>query len=119
MRLATSCTAASRTLALLLCLLSGCRKQPPDGVALVGATLIDGTGGPALPNAVIVVRRGRIESVGSGVDFELPARTVQVDLRKRWIIPGLVDAHAHVARWALPRYLAWGVTTVRDVHGTV
>ena len=119
MRLATSCSAASRTLPLLLCLLSGCRKQPPDGVALVGATLIDGTGGPALPNAVIVVRRGRIESVGSGVDFELPARTVQVDLRKRWIIPGLVDAHAHVARWALPRYLAWGVTTVRDVHGTL
>jgi imidazolonepropionase-like amidohydrolase len=119
MRLATSCSAASRTLPLLLCLLSGCRKQPPDGVALVGATLIDGTGGPALPNAAIVVRRGKIESVGSGVDFELPARTVKVDVRGRWIIPGLVDAHAHVARWALPRYLAWGVTTVRDVHGTL
>jgi imidazolonepropionase-like amidohydrolase len=119
MRLATSCSAANRTLPLLLCLLSGCRKQPPDGVALVGATLIDGTGGPALPNAAIVVRRGRIESVGSGVDFELPARTVEVDVRGRWIIPGLIDAHAHVARWALPRYLAWGVTTVRDVHGTL
>jgi imidazolonepropionase-like amidohydrolase len=119
MRLSTSCSAASRALPLLLGLLSGCRKQPPDGVALVGATLIDGTGGPALPNAAIVVRRGRIESVGSGVDFELPARTVEMDVGGRWIMPGLIDAHAHVARWALPRYLAWGVTTVRDVHGTL
>ncbi len=119
MRLSTSCSAATRTLPLLLGLLSGCRKQAPDGVALVGATLIDGTGGPALPNAAVVVRRGRIESVGSGADFKLPARTVEVDARGRWIIPGLIDAHAHVARWALPRYLAWGVTTVRDVHGTL
>ena len=44
----------------------------------------------------------------------------------RWIMPGLVDGHVHlvdpqagVARWSLPRYLAWGVTTVRDVHGAL
>src|SRR5207302_1333769 len=30
-------------------------------------------------------------------------------------MPGLVDAHAHVERWAVERYLAWGVTTVRDL----
>jgi len=119
MRLSTSIPVATRALPLLFCLLTGCRKGPPDGVALVGATLIDGTGGPALPDAVVVVRRGRIETVGSGVDFKLPARTVEVSARGRWIIPGLIDSHAHVARWALPRYLAWGVTTVRDVHGTL
>jgi hypothetical protein len=27
-----------------------------------------------------------------------------------------VDAHAHVARWALSRYLAFGVTSVRDAR---
>jgi imidazolonepropionase-like amidohydrolase len=119
MRRLTSFPAATRTLQILFCLLTGCRNAPPDGVALVGATLIDGTGGPALPDAAVVVRRGRIESVGSGTDFKLPAGTVEVSARGRWIIPGLIDAHAHVARWALPRYLAWGVTTVRDVHGTL
>ena len=96
-----------------------CRKQPPDGTALVGATLIDGSGGPPLPSSVVVVRRGTIESVGAGAEFELPPRTVEVDVRGRWIIPGLIDSHAHLARWALPRYVAWGVTTVRDVHGTL
>ena len=111
----------SRAVALpslfLVCLLPACRRQQPDGVALVGATLIDGSGGPALPDAAVVVRRGRIESIGTSAGFELPPRTVRVDVAGRWIIPGLIDAHAHVARWALPRYLAWGVTTVRDTHG--
>ncbi|HEX3275666.1 MAG TPA: amidohydrolase family protein [Gemmatimonadales bacterium] len=94
-----------------------CRKPPPDGVALVGATLIDGSGGPPLPDAVVVVRGGRVESVGTRAGWTLPPRTRQLDLAGRWIMPGLIDAHAHVERWALPRYLAWGVTTVRDVHG--
>jgi imidazolonepropionase-like amidohydrolase len=109
-----------------LCLLLGCRSREPDGIALLGATLIDGSGGPPLPGSAVVIRRGRIESVGSQADFQLPERTRQVDLTGRWIIPGLVDAHVHlvdpqagVARWAMTRYLAWGVTTVRDVHGSL
>jgi imidazolonepropionase-like amidohydrolase len=96
---------------------AACRKPPPDGVALVGATLLDGSGGPPLPDAVIVVRRGHVESVGTRTGWTLPPRTTQLDLTGRWIMPGLIDAHAHVERWALPRYLAWGVTTVRDLHG--
>ena len=109
------------SVALMLALgpLTACRRSPPDGVALVGATLFDGSGGPVLPNAVVVVRRGRIESVGTRAGFTLPAKTREVDVTGRWIIPGLIDAHAHVEPWALPRYLAWGVTTVRDVHGAL
>jgi imidazolonepropionase-like amidohydrolase len=98
-------------------LLLSCRQKPPDGVALLGATVIDGSGGPALSDAVIVVRRGKIESVGARAGFQLPDRTTEVDVSGRWIIPGLIDSHAHVAEWSLPRYLAWGVTTVRDLHG--
>jgi imidazolonepropionase-like amidohydrolase len=109
------------SVALMLALgpLTACRRSPPDGVALVGATLFDGSGGPVLPDAVVVVRRGRIESVGTRAGFTLPAKTREVDVTGRWIIPGLIDAHAHVEPWALPRYLAWGVTTVRDVHGAL
>jgi imidazolonepropionase-like amidohydrolase len=91
-------------------------------VALVGATLIDGSGGPALPNAAVVVRGGRIESVGSRAEFQLPGRTREVDVSGQWIIPGLIDAHVHLApavTWAPPRFLAWGVTTVRDAHGGI
>ena len=110
-------------MALGLCLVLACRSREPDGVALLGATLIDGSGGPPLGESAIVVRRGHIESVGSREDFQLPERTTVVDLTGKWIIPGLVDGHVHlvdpqgVARWSLTRYLAWGVTSVRDVHG--
>jgi imidazolonepropionase-like amidohydrolase len=110
---------ASVALMLALGPLTACRRTPPDGVALVGATLFDGSGGPVLPNSVVVVRRGRIESVGTRAGFTLPAKTREVDVTGRWIIPGLIDAHAHVEPWALPRYLAWGVTTVRDLHGAL
>ncbi len=110
--------------AVWLCLLLGCRSPEPDGIALLGATLIDGSGGPPLAESAVVIRRGRIESVGSRADFRLPKRTAELDLTGRWIIPGLVDAHVHlvdpqagVARWSMARYLAWGVTTVRDLHG--
>jgi imidazolonepropionase-like amidohydrolase len=47
-----------------------------------------------------------------------------VDVSGHWIIPGLIDGHVHlidpqagVLTWSIPRYLAWGVTTVRDAHG--
>jgi imidazolonepropionase-like amidohydrolase len=112
--------------AVWLCLLLACRSGEPDGIALLGATLIDGSGGPPLSASAVVVRRGRIESVGTRADFQLPARTVELDLTGRWIIPGLVDAHVHlidpqagVARWSMARYLAWGVTTLRDMHGSL
>ena len=109
-----------------LCLLLTCCSREPDGIALLGATLIDGSGGPPIPASAVVIRRGHIESVGSRADFRLPPRTTELDLTGRWIIPGLVDAHVHlvdpqavVARWAMARYLAWGVTTVRDMHGSL
>ena len=111
---------AAAGLALVSLLLSGCNAAAPDGIALVGATLIDGTGGPPLTDAVVVVRRGRIESVGERGGFQLPGKTREVDVSGRWIIPGLIDSHAHLGpsqSWARPRYLAWGVTTLRDVHG--
>ena len=107
-------------LALTGTLLLGCKQTSQDGVALVGATLLDGTGGPALPDAAVVVRGGRIESIGLRAAFHLPKRTREVDVSGRWIIPGLIDAHVHMApamSWAPPRFLAWGVTTVRDAQG--
>ncbi len=100
-------------------LVAGCGKKPPDGVALVGATLIDGTGGPPLANAAIVVRKGKIEWMGTRIGFQLPPGTTEIDLQGRWIMPGLIDAHAHTSVWALKRYLAWGVTSVRDLHGSL
>ena len=109
----------SSGLAVLL-LLAACGKVLPTSdrvIALEGATLIDGTGGDPKPDAVIIIRKGHIESVARVNQIPIPRGAERVNLVGKTIIPGLIDSHAHVERWAAGRYLAWGVTTVRDLHG--
>jgi imidazolonepropionase-like amidohydrolase len=105
-------------LALALALTMACRSGEKDRIALVGGTVIDVNNGSAIPNAVVVIYKTHIETVAPAAGFEIPRTAEQIDVSGRFLIPGLIDAHAHVRRWALPRYLAYGVTTVRDMHGT-
>lgn len=63
--------------------------------ALVGATLLDGTGGPAILNGNVVIDRDRISCAGSAEDCPVPARADIVDVAGKWITPGLVDSHVH------------------------
>jgi len=110
---------AARTLAtaaLALVALAGCAEQGPPRTALMGATILDGRGGTPLRDGVVLVRGATIEAVGARENVLLPRGTKKVDVSGSWIIPGLIDAHAHVAPWALKRYLAYGVTAVRDMH---
>ncbi|HWA41051.1 MAG TPA: hypothetical protein VG712_05525, partial [Gemmatimonadales bacterium] len=96
--------------------LAACSAPVKDRVALVGVNVIDGTGGPVRQDQVIVVRGSRIETIAPRAGFEIPRTAESVDLTGKWVIPGLIDAHVHVERWALPRFLAFGVTAVRDLH---
>jgi hypothetical protein len=84
--------------------------------ALVGANVVDGTGGAGIPDATVLVRDGRIEAVGPGSGLSIPADVPKIDLRGKTILPGLWDMHTHVTQieWG-PVYLAAGVTTVRDM----
>jgi imidazolonepropionase-like amidohydrolase len=84
--------------------------------AVVGATLIDGTGRPPIAGATVLVRDGRVAAAGPGRSVRIPKGTRRVDAAGKYIIPGLWDMHAHYEQveWG-PIYLAAGVTTVRDV----
>jgi imidazolonepropionase-like amidohydrolase len=75
---------------------------PPPPKALVGATLIDGTGAAPVPNSVVVMRDGRIECAGPRSRCPVPAGIDTVDVRGMWITPGLIDAHVHFSQtgWA-------------------
>jgi imidazolonepropionase-like amidohydrolase len=82
-------------------LLGAGTPQPPHPVqALVGATLIDGTGAAPLPRATVVVRDGKIECAGT--DCNVPKGATVTDATGLWITPGLVDAHVHFGQtgWA-------------------
>lgn len=88
----------------------------PGDFALVGGTLVDGTGRAPLRDATVIVRGGRIAAVGPRSRVRVPRGMPQVNARGRTVMPGLWDMHAHAEQvdWG-PLYLAAGVTTVRDV----
>jgi imidazolonepropionase-like amidohydrolase len=84
-------------------------------IAIVGGTLIDGTGAAPVPDAAVVIHNGRIVAAGPRSKIKIPKRANVVDARGKTILPGLWDMHAHFEQveWG-PIYLAAGVTTVRD-----
>ena len=75
--------------------------------------VIDGTGAPATPPTDVLVERGRIaRMIAPGI--AAPGASV-IDGTGKFLIPGLMDMHAHVYRPdLLPGYLYFGITTVRD-----
>jgi imidazolonepropionase-like amidohydrolase len=102
--------------------------------AYTGATAVTGDGRTAIPDSVVLVERGRIVAVGDA-RTPVPADAETVDLRGRFLLPGLAECHAHISGFASEAYhpeaegpfraaaglmddlLRWGVTTVRDTGG--
>ena len=107
---------------------------------LTGATLIDGTGAAPVADAVIVIDGERIAAAGPRQGLSWPGDAEIVDVRGKTIIPGLIDAHDHMASRgyalatrfgldepastahlrtarALAEALGMGYTTIRDGGG--
>ena len=107
---------------------------------LTGATLIDGTGATPVSDAAVVIDGERIIAAGPRTGLTWPPDADVVDVSGRTVIPGLIDAHDHMAshgyalatRWGLDEpastahlrtarvlaeTLAMGYTTVRDAGG--
>src|SRR6266496_1249010 len=85
-------------------------------IAIVGATLIDGRGGPATPDAVVIIRGERIVAVGKRPSTNVPAGAEVFDGKGLTLLPGLIDAHFHIdGDDPLPAlYLSHGITSLRD-----
>ena len=75
---------------------------PPPPRAFTGATLLDGTGAPPVPDAVVLVRGGKIECAGTRTACRVPEGVDVEDVKGTWITPGLIDAHVHFSQtgWA-------------------
>lgn len=101
---------------------------------LRGFTLIDGTGRPPVPGSALIIDDGRITWVGPATQLRVPAGATVVDLKGKFVTPGLIDNHVHVGlvrdvaqdinfysrdavEQQLRTYAAYGVTAVQ-VLGT-
>ena len=86
-----------------------------ETLAIVGATLIDGTGADPLSDSAVVIEKGHIKAVGPQSKVRIPKKANVIDAKGKFLLPGLWDMHAHFEQveWG-PIYLAAGVTTVRD-----
>jgi imidazolonepropionase-like amidohydrolase len=76
-------------------------------VALVGGTLIDGTGASPVRNSVVLIRGDRIERVGTVVSLPVPREYEQVSTEGMTVLPGLWDLHVHLIYSGHPNPGAW------------
>lgn len=115
--LATFVAGAARDgMANLAKVASSFSSEPAAVTAIVGGRLIDGTGKPAVENAVVILQNGKITAAGPATSNPVPEGAQLIDAHGKSVLPGLWEMHAHFEQveWG-PIYLATGVTTARDV----
>lgn len=90
--------------------------QSPADMVVTHARLWDGTGSPAIDDATIEIRDGRIQSIERGQNqISLPSGVPVLDASGKTVLPALMDNHYHF--WDAfqgPELLKHGITYIRD-----
>lgn len=98
-------------------------------LALKNVTVIDGTGSEPLPKQTIFIENGVIMDIEDSNSAKLPQGIKTIDLQGKYVIPGLIDSHVHLATFPsgvdnrtenenrLKKALYEGITSVRDMGG--
>jgi hypothetical protein len=109
-------------------LLVSCSAPQPPSLAITHVTVIDVTGAPPQPDSTVVISDSRITAVGPSSSLHIPSGTKVIDASGKFLIPGLADMHVHLTgagepsgsrEFILPLLIANGITTVRDMGGSV
>lgn len=97
---------------LVSCSPAGAQTRP---LAIVGGTLIDGSGRAPVEDAAVVIQNGRIQVVGKRGEVKVPEGAEVIDAKGKSILPGLIDGHCHYRDWMGELYLAYGVVTCPNI----
>ena len=64
--------------------------------AIIGSTIIDGTGSDPLRNGTILIEDGKIVEVGNADQIKLGPDVERIDAIGKFTMPGIIDSHVHV-----------------------
>jgi imidazolonepropionase-like amidohydrolase len=115
-------------LLMTLCL-AGVAQYSPRLLALTQAAIIDSNHRSPLINQTVLIANGRIKDIFPSGSRPIPDSAVVINLNEKFVLPGLIDSHVHMATDpsdvdrrdrtldVLNRMLYSGVTTVRDMAG--
>lgn len=70
---------------------------PSAPLVLNNFTLIDGRGGAPLAPAGLIAENGRITWIGPAAELVAPAGAAVQELKGKFVMPGIIDLHVHVA----------------------
>ena len=102
---------------ILYCLIPlGPILSAQDTTAIVGATLIDGTGREPVPDSAIVIEGTRITAVGPRSQVMIPAGAQVVDATGKYVTPGLIDVQRASDLDDFPRLLRQVRGSTRGDH---
>ncbi len=98
--------------------------NPSGRIVFTNARIITMNGDEVIENGTIVISGNRIENIGESSKIDFPDDAKVYDARGKTIMPGMVDAHAHIGafrqglitqqNWRFLANLAFGVTTSHD-----
>ena len=91
----------------LTSLVAGVEAQAPRRLALVGGMLLDGYDVPPLHHAAVLVEGNQIVWVGPASEAKIPPGTTVIDTSGRTMLPGLIEAHAHLDLLGHGDYNRW------------
>ena len=64
--------------------------------AIIGSTIINGTGSEPLRNGTILIQDGKILEVGKADQIKLDPDVERIDATGKFTMPGIIDSHVHV-----------------------
>src|SRR5687767_3046556 len=103
---------------LLLTVAAGVDAQARR-IALVGGTLIDGTGGPLIRNSVILIDGERISAIGTVGTRAVPSGYQVISTDGMSVLPGLWDMHVHTMINGHGDYAHWDSTYTNNRSGVL
>lgn len=93
-------------------------QKSPDAIAFIGVNVIITGREQILENQTVIVSGEKITEIGPSTNTRVPRGALKIDGTGKYLMPGLVDMHAHLnSPKEFPLYLANGVTTVFNLNG--